>query len=115
MKLRYDRRGPAHARWLSSPAARRPRPDGLGYASRVTKLPGWVTTNEVSVWRETAEARRMTPAERWRDVVAACDSLRLYWHLPGYPERIRAAVDPLPASTQRALARLREEYRRSRR
>ena len=81
----------------------------------MAQLPGWVTSNEASVWRETAEARRMSPAERWRDVVTACDTLRLYWSLPGYPERVRAAVDPLPPSTQQALARLREEYRRSRR
>lgn len=80
----------------------------------MTKLPAWVTSNEESVWRETAQSRRMTPAERWRDVVAACDSLRIYWHLPGYPERIRNAQDPLPESTVQALARLREEYRRSR-
>lgn len=83
--------------------------------SRVAALPKWVTSNEASVWRETAQARHQTPAERWADVVAACDMLRLYWGLPGYPERVKAAVDPLPESSVRALARLREEYRRGRR
>ena len=68
--------------------------------------------NDVSVWRETEAARRQTPAERWQGVVAACDVLRLYWTLPGYPERVRAAVDPLPESSRRALARLRDAYRR---
>lgn len=81
----------------------------------VTKLPGWVISNDESVWRETAQARQMTPAERWRDVIAACDTLKLYWQLPGYPERVRTAEDPLPASTQQALARLRDAYRRSQR
>ncbi len=79
------------------------------------RLPGWVTSNEASVWREVEQARRQTPEERWRDVVAACDTLRLYWGLPGYPERIKSAVDPLPASSRAALARLREAYRRSQR
>lgn len=76
------------------------------------RLPGWVTSNEVSVWRETEQSRRQTPEERWADVVAACDTLRLYWGIPGYPERIKNAVDPLPASSRVALARLREAFRR---
>jgi hypothetical protein len=75
-------------------------------------LPAWVTSNEASVRRETERARRMTPAERWADVVAACDTLRVYWSIPGYPERVRNAVDPLPESSVRHLARLRDEYRR---
>lgn len=81
--------------------------------SEASRLPRWVISNEASVWRETEQSRRQTPSERWRDVVAACDSLKLYWDLPGYPERIKNAVDPLPESSQVALARLREEFRRS--
>lgn len=83
--------------------------------SRAAALPKWVTSNEASVWREVEQARRQTPSERWADVAAACDMLRLYWNLPGYPERVRSAVDPLPETSVRALARLREAYRRSRR
>ena len=83
--------------------------------SRPAPLPKWVTSNEASVWRETTQARDQTPAERWADVVAACEMLRLYWDLPGYPERVKTAVDPLPESSVRALARLREEYRRGKR
>jgi hypothetical protein len=83
--------------------------------SRAAALPKWVTSNEASVWREIQQARRQTPAERWTDVSAACDMLRLYWNLPGYPERVKSAVDPLPESSVRALARLREAYRQSRR
>lgn len=79
-----------------------------------SSLPGWVISNEASVWRETEKARRQSPAERWNDVVAACDMLRVYWALPGYPERVKNARDPLPESSVRAFARLREEFRRSR-
>lgn len=45
-------------------------------------------------------------------MVAACDMLRLYWDLPGYAERIKSAVDPLPESSRLAFARLREAERR---
>lgn len=76
------------------------------------RLPKWVTSNEASVWRETEQARAQTPAARWRDVVAACDTLKLYWSIPGYPERVQRAVDPLPPSSVEALARLRAEFRR---
>ena len=80
--------------------------------SGASRLPKWVTSNEASVWRETEQSRRQTPGERWADVVAACDSLKLYWGIPGYPDRIKAAVDPLPESSRAAFARLRDAYRR---
>lgn len=83
--------------------------------SGANRLAPWVTSNEASVWRETEQSRRMTPEERFADVVAACDSLKLYWDIPGYPERIEAAVDPLPASSPVALGRLREASRREER
>lgn len=80
--------------------------------SQRPRPPGWVTSNEASVWRETETSRRQTPEERWRDVVAACDTLKLYWSLPGYEARVRAAVDPLPESSRQAFARLRAAFRR---
>ena len=83
--------------------------------SGASRLPKWVISNEASVWRETEQSRRMTPEERWADVVAACDTLKLYWDIPGYAERIKQAVDPLPESSRVALARLREAYRRGHR
>ena len=83
--------------------------------SGAARLPKWVTSNEASVWRETEQSRRLTPEERWRDVVGACDLLHFYWAIPGYPERVMNAVDPVPESSRLALARLREEYRRNRR
>lgn len=81
--------------------------------SDARRLPGWVTSNAESVRRETEQSRTQTPEQRWADVVAACDTLRLYWSIPGYAERVKQAVDPLPASSVRALARLRDAYRRS--
>jgi len=82
--------------------------------SGAARLPRWVTSNEVSVWRETETSRRQTPAQRWADVVGACDTLTFYWGIPGYPERVKQAVDPLPESSRAAFARLRAAYRRSR-
>jgi hypothetical protein len=79
-----------------------------------SRLPKWVISNEASVWKETEVARRQTPAERWADVVAACDTLKLYWHIPGYAERVKSAVDPMPESSRLAFKRLREAYRRDR-
>ena len=78
-------------------------------------LPKWAISNEESVWRETERSRQMTPAERWRETQTVCGILRPYWSIPGQPERLRNAVDRLPESSERALARLRDEYRRSRR
>ena len=80
--------------------------------SDAPRLPGWVTSNGESVWRETAQSRHQTPSQRWADVVAACSTLRFYWSIPGYAERVKNAVDPLPESSRVALARLREAYRR---
>lgn len=80
--------------------------------SGASRLPRWVTSNEASVWRETERSRQQTPEERWVDVVAACDSIAFYWDLPGYADRIKSAVDPLPESSRIAFARLREAYRR---
>ena len=78
-------------------------------------LPKWVVSNETSVWRETEQSRLQTPAERWLDVIAACDSLQLYWGIPGYEERLKNAVDLMPESSRAAFVRLRAEYRRARR
>jgi hypothetical protein len=79
------------------------------------QAPGWVVSNEASVWSETEQSRRQTPAQRWADVVDACGQLALYWQIPGYPERIKQAVDPVPDSTVRALRRLRDAHRKSQR
>jgi hypothetical protein len=77
------------------------------------KLPKWVISNEESVWQETRHSREMTPAERWAKTIAACEILKFYWNIPGYPQRIREAQDPLPRSSVEAFARLREEYRKA--
>ncbi len=111
---------------LSYESATSPRRDDAGpvelSAFRVhswvhmsSRLPRWVISNSQSVWRETEQSRRQAPSERWGDLVQACETLRFYWFLPGYPERVKQAVDPMPESSRAAFARLREEYRRSQR
>ena len=74
--------------------------------SEANRLPKWVISNDESVWK--------TPEERWADVLAACDTLKLYWSIPGYPERVKNAEDPMPESSRAAFKRLREGYRRDR-
>lgn len=82
--------------------------------SGASRLPRWVISNEASVWKETEQSRRQTPAERWADVVAACDTLKLYWNIPGYAERVKSAVDPMPESSRAAFKRIRDASRRTR-
>ena len=82
--------------------------------SEANRLPKWVISNDESVWKETEVSRRQTPEERWADVLAACDTLKLYWSIPGYPERVKNAEDPMPESSRAAFKRLREGYRRDR-
>ncbi len=76
-------------------------------------LPKWVISNEESVFRETERSRTMSPEERWLETIAACEILKFYWNIPGYAQRIKEAVDPLPESSVRAFARLREQYRKT--
>jgi len=73
----------------------------------LTKLPGWVVSNHESVERKVAPYRDMTPARRLEIVASACrDAASLLAQNP-LRERVLALSDPLPASSQAALARLR--------
>lgn len=64
--------------------------------------------------REAEEYGALTPEQRAYLLVAACRAgAKLLRSLPD-PERIAAYVDPLPESSVRALARLRDEYRAAR-
>lgn len=78
---------------------------------RLEKLPGWVVDDRASVLREVAPYRAMTPRERLELLRAACASALPLLALNKNRERVLAWRDPLPASTQRALARLREQLR----
>ena len=75
-------------------------------------LPPWVVENAESVRREAARYRAMTPAERARDLQAACKGAMQL--LAGRPARaaILARLDALPASSKAILARLRSQARR---
>lgn len=70
------------------------------------KLPGWAVSEVESVSGDVAEWRHLSRAERRslaracsRDVISALSVNR-------NPQRILDQVDPLPESSERALARL---------
>ncbi len=71
------------------------------------QLPGWVVDDATSVRDEVAEWRGLTAAELW--ALAVRCSRDAMWAIAagGQRTRVLAHVDPLPASTVRALARLR--------
>jgi hypothetical protein len=74
-------------------------------------LPGWVVDNAESVRREAEPYRTMTPAGRAALLAAA---LRSAMRLLRCRSDARAALDhsdPLPESSLRALARLRQQAR----
>jgi hypothetical protein len=78
----------------------------------LAKLPGWVVDDAASVRREVAEWVGTTPAERWR--LALLCSKDAMWAIRASrdPQRVLDHVDPLPASSVAALARLRRSGRR---
>jgi hypothetical protein len=75
----------------------------------LTKLPGWVVDDVTSVRQEVKEWASTTPAERWR--LAQLCSRDAIWaaRASGVPQRILDRVDPLPETTVRAPARLRQK------
>lgn len=75
----------------------------------------WTDLDPVEDVRDEArEYARMTPVERGRLVAAACRGAAAL--LAARPDAARALAweDPLPASSEDALARLREEWRAKR-
>lgn len=79
---------------------------------RLEKLPGWVVDDATSVRDEVAEYRGVS-AERLWELTRACARASA-WTL-GFHEDPKAAlerVDPVPASTLEALARLRAKATR---
>ncbi len=75
----------------------------------LARLPGWVIDDVASVREEVAEWADLSPAERWRLAVACTRDAMWAARVSGRRERILAHVDPLPASTVDALARLRRQ------
>ena len=74
-------------------------------------LPGWIVDNREAVAREAAPYRGLGAEERFRLLASACRTAA--HQLANRPdrERILAWRDPLPASSQAILARLREQGR----
>ena len=77
-------------------------------------LPKWVTSNAESVREEAAPYVHLTPAERGALMAAACRAAARLLKARPDAERVLDLVDPLPKSTEAALARLRALHRKSR-
>ena len=77
-------------------------------ASKI-ELPGWIISDEESVRNEVSEWRHMTPAKRWSVAKSCARDMRWAVRLNKNPQRILDQIDPLPKSTEVALARLRRE------
>lgn len=75
----------------------------------LAKLPGWVVDDATSVRREVAEWAGLTVAERWRLAHLCSEDAMWAVRASGNAERILDHVDPLPASSVAALARLRRQ------
>ncbi len=80
----------------------------------LTRLPGWIVDDATSVENESAPYRDLTPSERGALLASACRAAaRILRSRPDSAE-ILAMRDPLPESSERALAALRKRYRTSR-
>jgi hypothetical protein len=75
----------------------------------LTSLPGWVIDDVASVREEVAEWAGTTPQQRWRLAILCSRDAMWAARASGERQRVLGAVDPLPASTIEALARLRRE------
>jgi hypothetical protein len=78
-------------------------------------LPRFVPDRFDSVREEAAEWRSLTDEERIREVRACCRAARRWLAYHPDPGRALGFRDPLPESSERALARLRAQYRDRRR
>jgi hypothetical protein len=74
-------------------------------------LPPWVIDDASSVREECAPYVNMSPAERMRILAALLKDAERILASREDAARARAWVDPLPASTLRALERLRSQAR----
>ena len=73
----------------------------------LAKLPGWIVDDATSVREEVAEWRDTTPAERWRLAILCGRDAMWAIRAGGAAATVLEQLDPLPASTVAALARLR--------
>jgi hypothetical protein len=75
-------------------------------------LPPWVIPDAESVRREAEPYVNMTPEERLIDLRAACRAAARILRSRADADVALAYVDPLPASSEALLARLRDEARK---
>lgn len=74
----------------------------------LSKLPGWFVSEEQSVRDDVAPYVGLSPAQLWREVEGCAEDAMWAVRASGFPKRVLEHQDPLPESTLRALARLRE-------
>jgi len=75
------------------------------------RLPGWIVDNATSVRREVADQIGTSMIERWEATRRACRAARAILRFHARAESVLANPDPLPASSLRALERLRARKR----
>jgi hypothetical protein len=75
------------------------------------KLPGWVVSNHESVEREAVHYRGMTVDQRLELLASLCKMVPPLLEMNALRDRVLALRDPLPESSRRALARLRQQAR----
>lgn len=74
-------------------------------------LPKWVTENAQSLQEEARDYVGLTPSERGALLAAACRAGAKLLRARPDAARLLERIDPLPESSERALARLRAELR----
>jgi len=80
----------------------------------LSKLPGWVISNHESVEREAAQYRDMTVEQRLEILAGLCRTVPKLLEMNSQREFVIAYRAPLPQSSQRALARLRDQMKSAR-
>jgi hypothetical protein len=75
------------------------------------KLPAWITDNAASLRDEAAPFVGLSPEERAIQLAAACRAGARLLRARQDAARVLAWIDPLPDSSERALARLRAQKR----
>lgn len=73
-------------------------------------LPGWVTDNASSIREEAAPYIELSPEQRAGLLAAACRAGVRLLRARADAARILEHTDPLPVSSEQALARLRSLY-----
>jgi len=76
------------------------------------RVPGWVIDERMSVREDVARYVGMRPDLLWHEVQDCARDAMWAVRASAFPERVLRYEEPLPESTQVALERLRDAYRR---